>query len=70
MCRLGMERLRPQSKTSLPTDALLAGKKDAKLNTPINSSVSVAMNQDDLCTVTSAASSGGFERDRLWLNGW
>jgi diphosphomevalonate decarboxylase len=27
------------------------------------------MNQDDLCTRTSAASSSSFERDRLWLNG-
>ena len=45
------------------------GKADRKLNTPINSSVSVALNQDDLCTVTTVAASKGFTHDRLWLNG-
>ena len=33
------------------------GKADKKLNTPINSSVSVALSQDDLCTVTTVAAS-------------
>lgn len=39
------------------------------LNTPLNSSLSVAISQDDMRTVTSAASSPSFTRDRLWLNG-
>jgi diphosphomevalonate decarboxylase len=45
------------------------GKADVALNTPINSSVSVTLDQDDLRAVTTAATSQGFERDRLWLNG-
>lgn len=45
------------------------GKRDLKLNLPINSSVSVTLNQDDLRATTSVAASTGFEADRLWLNG-
>jgi len=44
------------------------GKASKALNTPINSSVSVALNQDDLCTVTTVAASKSFSSDRLWLN--
>ncbi|CAB9506648.1 Diphosphomevalonate decarboxylase [Seminavis robusta] len=45
------------------------GKADAKWNTPINDSVSVTLNQDDLKAVTTVAASTAFENDRLWLNG-
>lgn len=45
------------------------GKADAKWNTPINSSVSVTLDQADLKAVTTAAASTAFETDRLWLNG-
>ena len=45
------------------------GKADAKYNTPINSSVSVTLDQADLKAVTTAAASLAFEKDRLWLNG-
>jgi diphosphomevalonate decarboxylase len=45
------------------------GKRDAKANTPINSSVSVTMSQDDLCATTTVTASPDFPDDRLWLNG-
>lgn len=45
------------------------GKADVSLNTPINSSVSVTLNQSRLRAVTTAASSPSFTRHRLWLNG-
>lgn len=45
------------------------GKADVKLNTPINDSVSVTLDQSDLRAVTTAATSKGFVKDRLWLNG-
>lgn len=45
------------------------GKKDVALNTPINSSVSVTLNQDDLKAITSVMASPTFTADRLWLNG-
>jgi diphosphomevalonate decarboxylase len=45
------------------------GKADVHYNTPINSSVSVTLDQDDLRAVTTAATSRSFEKDRLWLNG-
>ena len=45
------------------------GKRDAKTNTPINSSVSITINQRDLRTVTTVTASKDFEKDRLWLNG-
>jgi len=57
---------------SSPTNIALIkywGKKDAKLNTPINSSVSVTLNQKDLRTVTTVCASTDFGADRLWLNG-
>ena len=45
------------------------GKRDAKQNVPINSSVSLTLNQRDLRTVTTVTASTAFDRDRLWLNG-
>ena len=45
------------------------GKRDQKLNLPINSSVSVTIDQADLCTTTTVTASASFPRDRLWLNG-
>jgi diphosphomevalonate decarboxylase len=45
------------------------GKRDEKLILPLNSSLSVTLNQDDLKTTTSAMVSPSFESDRLWLNG-
>ena len=44
------------------------GKRDAKLNLPINSSVSVTLNQDDLRAKTTVVASRSFTFDRLWLN--
>jgi diphosphomevalonate decarboxylase len=46
------------------------GKADVKYNTPINSSVSVTLDQEDLRAVTTAAASYAFEKDHLWLNGF
>lgn len=45
------------------------GKRDTSLNLPINSSVSVTLDMDDLRTVTTVAASSSFKQDRLWLNG-
>ncbi|KAG5174918.1 Diphosphomevalonate decarboxylase [Tribonema minus] len=45
------------------------GKASAELNTPINSSVSVTLHQDDLKAITTVAASRSFSKDRLWLNG-
>jgi diphosphomevalonate decarboxylase len=45
------------------------GKRDARINVPINSSVSVTMNQDDLKAITTIVASPAFGSDRLWLNG-
>eukprot|EP00980_Cylindrotheca_fusiformis_P019334 scaffold6638_cov127-Cylindrotheca_fusiformis.AAC.18 len=45
------------------------GKADAHWNTPTNDSVSVTLDQSDLCAVTTAAASTRFTKDRLWLNG-
>ena len=45
------------------------GKRDGKLNLPINSSLSVTIDQADLCTTTTVTASASFESDRLWLNG-
>lgn len=46
------------------------GKASAEWNTPINSSVSVTLDQADLKAVTTAAASLAFDQDRLWLNGF
>ncbi|CDO95793.1 unnamed protein product [Kluyveromyces dobzhanskii CBS 2104] len=45
------------------------GKRDKVLNLPTNSSISVTLSQDDLRTLTTAATSQNFEKDQLWLNG-
>lgn len=47
------------------------GKRDISLNLPINSSVSVTLDQSDLKTITTVTASTGFtsKGDRLWLNG-
>lgn len=39
------------------------------LNVPINSSVSITLNQDDLKAITTVVASPDFTHDRLWLNG-
>ena len=45
------------------------GKASVPYNTPINSSVSVTLDQDDLRSITTVAASRSFSCDRLWLNG-
>jgi len=45
------------------------GKANMEYNTPINSSLSVTLHQDDLCAVTTVAASHKFTSDRLWING-
>ena len=47
------------------------GKRDISLNLPINSSVSVTLDQSDLKTITTVTASAAFKGkgDRLWLNG-
>lgn len=45
------------------------GKRDTVLNLPTNSSISVTLSQDDLCTTTTASASADFTKDHLWLNG-
>ena len=45
------------------------GKANAHYNTPINSSLSVSLDQSDLRAVTTASASSSFDKDRLWLNG-
>lgn len=45
------------------------GKRDVVMNTPINSSVSMTMSQDDLRAITTIVASPEFTEDRLWLNG-
>eukprot|EP00619_Florenciella_sp_RCC1007_P004405 CAMPEP_0205907686 /NCGR_PEP_ID=MMETSP1325-20131115/2714_1 /ASSEMBLY_ACC=CAM_ASM_000708 /TAXON_ID=236786 /ORGANISM="Florenciella sp., Strain RCC1007" /LENGTH=103 /DNA_ID=CAMNT_0053273803 /DNA_START=22 /DNA_END=330 /DNA_ORIENTATION=- len=58
--------------TSCPTNIACIkywGKASKKMNTPINSSVSVTLDQDDLRAVTTVATSKAFTQDRLFLNG-
>ncbi len=45
------------------------GKNDLKLNTPMNSSSSITLDQADLHTITSIAASQEIKTDRMWLNG-
>ncbi|EGZ18926.1 hypothetical protein PHYSODRAFT_500398 [Phytophthora sojae] len=45
------------------------GKDDVALNTPLNSSVSVTLHQDQLRTTTSVAGGRELQTTRLWLNG-
>lgn len=51
------------------TDHRYWGKRDAKLNLPTNSSLSVTLSQSDLRTHTTASCSSSFDRDTLTLNG-
>lgn len=45
------------------------GKNDVKLNTPMNSSASITLDQSDLRTITTIAASKNFAADKMWLNG-
>jgi len=45
------------------------GKDNVALNTPMNSSVSLTLDQSDLHTITTVAASKSFTGDRFWLNG-
>jgi len=45
------------------------GKGDIALNTPMNSSASLTLDQADLHTITTIAASKDFEEDKMWLNG-
>jgi diphosphomevalonate decarboxylase len=45
------------------------GKRDLEKNTPINSSISLTLNQGDLCTTTTVVLRHDFAADKLWLNG-
>eukprot|EP00249_Psilotum_nudum_P007607 c20695_g1_i1 orf=345-1616(-) len=45
------------------------GKRDEKLILPVNSSISITLNTDDLCATTTVAASFRFSSDRMWLNG-
>lgn len=45
------------------------GKASLEHNTPINSSLSITLDQADLRAVTTVAASPDFREDKLWLNG-
>jgi len=45
------------------------GKRDEVRILPINDSISVTLDPDHLCTLTTVAVSPSFDRDRMWLNG-
>ncbi|KAF5446299.1 hypothetical protein F2P56_031936 [Juglans regia] len=45
------------------------GKRDETLILPVNDSISVTLDPDHLCTITTVAVSPSFDRDRMWLNG-
>jgi len=45
------------------------GKRDTKLILPVNSSLSVTLDQDHLRSKTTSRADASFEKDRLWLNG-
>ncbi|KAG7395685.1 hypothetical protein PHYBOEH_003364 [Phytophthora boehmeriae] len=68
-----MERVAMKVVTcSAPTNIAVVkywGKDDVALNTPLNSSVSVTLHQDQLRTTTSVAGSSSLQSTRLWLNG-
>jgi len=68
---MGSQRVHTLTISSPTNIALIKywGKRDTKINLPINSSVSVTLNQRDLRTVTTVSASRGFATDRLWLNG-
>lgn len=61
-----------RSSTTAPVNIAVIkywGKRDAALNLPTNSSLSVTLSQDDLRAWTTAACSDSFPGDRMWLNG-
>ena len=77
-------KMAPQNRSAPPAPAFVSvtvssptniavikywGKREQKLNLPINSSVSVTIDQADLCTTTTVTASASYPRDRLWLNG-
>lgn len=45
------------------------GKRDENLILPINDSLSITLNTDELCAQTTAAASASFKRNVMWLNG-
>ena len=45
------------------------GKRDEALILPLNSSLSVTLDPNDLAATTTVAISPAFEEDKLWLNG-
>jgi hypothetical protein len=45
------------------------GKRDTNLNLPVNSSLSLSLDQDQFCTTTTGQANAMFDKDRLWLNG-
>ncbi|KIM80988.1 hypothetical protein PILCRDRAFT_9035 [Piloderma croceum F 1598] len=45
------------------------GKRDTNLNLPVNSSLSLSLNQGQFCTTTTGQANALFNKDRLWLNG-
>ncbi|XP_010554524.1 PREDICTED: diphosphomevalonate decarboxylase MVD2 [Tarenaya hassleriana] len=45
------------------------GKRDEARILPINDSISVTLDPDHLCTVTTVAVSPAFDHDQMWLNG-
>ena len=69
-----MERETPLLQLTARTPTNIAvikywGKRDLKLNLPINSSVSITLNTDDLATTTTATASHDYQNDALFLNG-
>jgi diphosphomevalonate decarboxylase len=45
------------------------GKRDSKLILPTNSSLSLTLNQDDLCSTTTIRAVQSQDTDKLWING-
>lgn len=45
------------------------GKANVDLNTPLNSSLSMTLDQSELRTITTISTSSDFTAHRLWLNG-
>ena len=57
------------TRPTLATQIKYWGKRDPVRNTPINSSLSLTLCQDDLCAITTVVAGPAFEKDRRWLNG-
>ena len=45
------------------------GKRDVKLNLPLNSSLSGTLSQEDMRSTTTIMASRKFKEDEIWLNG-